>query len=513
MAQTGQPSSPGSPSSQSQGPANVTVVGTRRVLISLASVAVVAAVVYWLFLRSVQQEKQVEIGLNETRQLGQELNKFRSTTTQTLEVLPKSQEEVRERLTAVEKVLNDASEALNLLRQQSSEREASNAVTQERTTKLHHRGNTLRQELSELRTELGQWKNHPDNLMASDDGKRIAAAPELLLEFIAVEEDPCPSQSDIKSLQERLEDILVPVDRAHSKKDGSLVAAETLETTLDELEEHIQQAGRQFREQRRKVNDILDRSPELQASGGPTLQQALDAQLKAWDVERTQAVMERLELARKENDQIVADARAAAERLKAEELARVEKHMAVVEVRHIAEAAEDYAAKERERLQKRAADIARQELERAYSRDLQQIRTYLQPFLGDGYRQPGMDGRYTTSTTKGPVSLTALRGAQALDPGINGLATLTIAAERSDRTHSGWPRLKVSGQRLVQTGLGNRSVGPDQEFVQRAQDLLIKYGELMVKKRFACAVGYPWQWRNPSAGQSRTDGRSHCQST
>jgi DNA repair exonuclease SbcCD ATPase subunit len=449
----------------------------------LAAILVIAGIAYWLHFRILQQGEQIQEDRGKARQIGQELDDLKSETTQALKDLPESQEELRKRLAAVEKVLNDASEALNLLRQQANERQASNAISLARTTELHRRGQKMRETLKTLAEGLAQWKNSPDDLMSTEEGKRIAADSDLLLEFIAIDEDPCPSPGDVKSWQEQVEELLTRVDSAYDSKDGFFVAVEGLETKISELDETIREADGQFRDKRRKIAGILDRAPEVQSGGdGPTLQQAIDAQLKAWDAERAQAIKERMELARKENDQLIANAKAEAEKLKTEELARVEKQIGQVQARQIAEAAAEYARKERERIAERAAEIARQELERDYSRDQQSIQTFLQPFLADGYRQPDLNGMYTTSTTKGPVSLSALRATRALDPGIHGLAALSLVVERSDRPHAGWPRLKVSGERLVQAGLGIRPVGPDQEFLQRAQDLLNKYGELLVEK-------------------------------
>ena len=151
--------------------------------------------------------------------------------------------------------------------------------------------------------------------------------------------------------------------------------------------------------------------------------------------------------------------------------------------RHITEEAENIAQRERDRIRQRQEELAREQLEQEFERDKRQIETYLGVLMLPGYRQPGRQGSYTTSTEKGPVSLSALKAAGALSEDIHGIAAFTLAVERQDRPHSGWPRLKVSSDRLVQAGLGIYPVGPDQEFVQNAQRLLRKYGELMVDKR------------------------------
>ena len=288
---------------------------------------------------------------------------------------------------------------LNFLRQQANERKASNALSLARTTQLHYRGQKIRETLESLGKELAQRENGLDDLVASDKGKRIATNSELVLEFMAIEDDPCPLPSDVNSWQEQLEELVTVVDGAYAQKDGFFVATEQLATTISELHETVRKADRQFRDQRRKIVSILERAPKLQAGNdGPTLQQTIDAQLKAWDAEKSQAIKERMELARKENDQIIADAKAGAKKLTATQLAKVERRIGEAQARQIAEAAEDFATKERERIKKRADELARLQLERDYNRDLRQIQTYLQPFLGKGYRQPDLNGRYTVSS-------------------------------------------------------------------------------------------------------------------
>jgi len=87
------------------------------------------------------------------------------------------------------------------------------------------------------------------------------------------------------------------------------------------------------------------------------------------------------------------------------------------------------------------------------------------------YTAPGFT--YRPDDTKGPVSYSLIKSSGGLEPTRKGLGNLFfIAAGNSDRERGGLPE-GVGGHIASET-----PVAP----IERAQDLLIKYGELMVRK-------------------------------
>jgi hypothetical protein len=347
---------------------------------------------------------------------------------------------------------------------------------------LYFHGEKIRKRLRVLTDEFGQWNTRPDLLLTNDDGKRIAADPELVGRFMTTCEELCTTETDLAGYESRLERIMTPVTRAYKNEDAGFELTESWSADLEELEKEVDEAFKRFDEQRLDISAILKHAPEQAPEDALTLLDAINSERERRRDEKAKVIVETLREERLKHAQMIANAKAEAERLVAEANAKVERTLGEQTARNITEEAENIARRERDRIRQRQEELAREQLEQEFERDKRQIQTFLGVLMIPGYRQPGRQGSYTTSTEKGPVSLSALKAAGALSPDIHGIAAFTLAVERQDRPHSGWPRLKVSSDRLVQAGLGIYPVGPDQEFVQNAQDLLKKYGELMVEK-------------------------------
>ena len=59
------------------------------------------------------------------------------------------------------------------------------------TAELYFHGEKIRKRLKVLTDEFGQWNTRPDLLLTNDDGKRIAADPELVGRFMTTCEELC----------------------------------------------------------------------------------------------------------------------------------------------------------------------------------------------------------------------------------------------------------------------------------------------------------------------------------
>jgi hypothetical protein len=100
------------------------------------------------------------------------------------------------------------------------------------------------------------------------------------------------------------------------------------------------------------------------------------------------------------------------------------------------------------------------------------MQTYLVPFTAPGYTQP-QGGRFERTAQEGPVSLGKLAGSGFLEPTVNSLEGFyyaTTANAQNDRPHGGFP---VYGVKFATT----------QPLLQRIQDFLNKYGEIMVEEK------------------------------
>ena len=106
------------------------------------------------------------------------------------------------------------------------------------------------------------------------------------------------------------------------------------------------------------------------------------------------------------------------------------------------------------------------QLEREMTRDMAEIKGLLMAFTSPGFA-------YRADDTKGPVSFSKIKSAGGLEPTRKGLQALFfIATGNNDRPFGGLPQ-GVGGHITDAT-----STVP----IERAQALLKKYGELMVRK-------------------------------
>ncbi len=119
------------------------------------------------------------------------------------------------------------------------------------------------------------------------------------------------------------------------------------------------------------------------------------------------------------------------------------------------------------------ADLAQAQLERDFEKDLTEIKSLLRPMLVEGKTQPGNNRQLERVAASGPISLARLKGAGTLDGTQRGVSTLhfMFGAGGHDRELGGFPRCgSVAGK-------------AEEDMAWRAQELLIKYGDLMVKKK------------------------------
>lgn len=198
-----------------------------------------------------------------------------------------------------------------------------------------------------------------------------------------------------------------------------------------------------------------------------TLKQALESLDDQLEEERRALVAKQVEQAKQEAARVLADQEAAS-RLKIAEAERQAIEL-VGEQTAAKILAEAQAEKQRMEatMAEQKAKAAQEQLEAAFNRDLPEIRRYLVAFLSDGFELRG------SSAGKGPASWNAIVGEQVLQPGRPGMEKLMhVCTYKNDR-----PRGPIS----MYIGGDNGWAITDKEAVGRAQELLGKYGELMVK--------------------------------
>jgi hypothetical protein len=129
--------------------------------------------------------------------------------------------------------------------------------------------------------------------------------------------------------------------------------------------------------------------------------------------------------------------------------------------------------REREELEAR---IAQQKLKAEYGRDMATINSLLAPFLDDAITQPSRTNPISKGGPRKPTSLDALRSSGALAETDDGLEFLfKVGGHPANMRKKGSFPSFISPRPLQK--------GSEQALVQRAQQLLIKYGELLVADR------------------------------
>jgi hypothetical protein len=319
-----------------------------------------------------------------------------------------------------------------------------------------------------LEKEEARWRLQSEALRTSDDGKRIAADEAHATAFHALVLQRRPGPDEVKALRTRLEHFQAAVKQGRTDESAPIAPSQSWNAEVEQLERETAEAKNIFEEHNRQLVALLERA-ESAAAGESTLQDALNALRRTWDQEELAAVEAAVAQARKEGIEKLAKEKAEAQR-KADEAAAEKVRLAgEIAAQKMRDEIEKMKREEAARLEQVAAERKRAALEARFAKSLPEIRELLKPFISEGLTQP--DGRqFRPGGQKGPVSLAALKRNGMLEPNYESLDKLRVATtanKTNDRPLGSFPDLY---NKNWQTG------------VQRAQDLLNEFGELLVEK-------------------------------
>jgi hypothetical protein len=325
-------------------------------------------------------------------------------------------------------------------------------------------------------SEVAAFDAVVQSLLGGDDGKKVAGDPVQLARFRAVLEKDRPGRDLVERLRRAVTDLAAPVRASHENpKDGSN-PGDHVSAELDRLAVQLAGVKRAWEQDRRTVQAIAaDAKRGPHPAAGVTLDQAVRADAEAealalataTEKERARVRAEMRERQIKEAGELerkVEEARL--EKLRAGRLAeagRLQTDADLTTERGKDAAAAERAKLERERLLKKAKT--------------NEVRQALAPFLTPGYHQPfryaagamGM-GR---AVKKEPISLSKLQAVGALEQTIKGLQELAdVACHKDDDLRPRWG----CGAYAPWWSAGQ------QEMIQKAQDLLIELGPVMVEE-------------------------------
>ena len=329
------------------------------------------------------------------------------------------------------------------------------AIQQAKLLRIRKQGERIRKTWETLSTEQKTLSLTMAALGSDEEGKRIASSVELVDQFIALRETATPAADTSAELGEELTILLAPLEDI----DAAQIQSE-FRAALDDVANRIDTQLRAVQRDHR----MLKAMKSVASTRAPA------------DQDLATAIVARQEQLAESRIAEIADAAAKSRQA---EIDRVTKESAE-EQRKIAEAEREVERlEEQQRLDElnaikaaKQAAIAKARLEREFQQDLPQIRSLLRPLITEGLTQPGKNG-FVPADKKQPVSLAKLRGTGSLSPTAKARAGLYyIVGTMRDRDLGSFPRY---------TG-GAQDVQSKQSTMMRVQELVNKYGELMVEK-------------------------------
>jgi hypothetical protein len=321
-------------------------------------------------------------------------------------------------------------------------------------------GDSVREALTRFDSLTTLWKSKYEPLRTDDSGRRIAASPTHLVLALTVFGRERISDRQRAGWDEQLNQLLTPAaDR--DLKTPVVVSDDTL-ALMTRLMSTVKAAVKDL-ESDAAVLESAKLATASMTPSSDTLAQALEKRTIA---EKT-AELTRVEEGRKAALKKQADELAAIEQKKIDAETVIKKSAALVELQKI-----EYEKKQAELAlkaaeDKRKADLAKAQLLTEYEKDLPTIKATLPAFItsGKSYRQ---------KASNGPLSLAYIQGKGALEDSKTGMREFCrIAREINDRPAGPIPQF--SGSEFSWQQL-------DKDAVRKAQNLIIKYGTIMVEK-------------------------------
>lgn len=394
--------------------------------------------------------------------------------------LNQDSDKLSQRLDSMEKTLGGYDAQFRRLEETASQLPSRQALERANMLGLATQVKSTRPRLHKLKTMQTEWEVKIASLLQGDAGRRIVGSPTHLDLVTGLLDRERPTAEQLVQWESQLEQLGAPLEQAAQDEKAKISIVPEHAQQLTDL---IQQVVKSLAELERQqlLLDAVSKETEKAAPGTETLEEVLRKRRTAFEQDRAKQI---------------ADAKAQAEKSQTERLATLEKEaveadtrrkelkqqaeqaqadqLAKIEAEQIAEESRIKEAKQRAVVAGLKDEVLRLEeatrqaqLEQEFQQDLPNIKTYLCAYTEPGYA-------HRQDNTKGPVSLSYLKGLGALKPGLPGLTKLlSVASASSDRPKGALPHYIGGDLRN-----GNINTEP----VEKAQQLLLKYGDLMVKK-------------------------------
>jgi hypothetical protein len=323
----------------------------------------------------------------------------------------------------------DSSGAATALAAAEKRRAERHSLNKERAKTLLTRAERLREQLKLITEEASKWESVVEPLRTNDDGRFIAADPHWIDSFVESYQAQRVSPATEDELRERLDIVLLPVERAWERNDWSSPPDSEISIRFDELDTEVSAVVEQARQPRLAIETVLLAAKKEGKQADRTLGEAIEF----LSAERT------------------------AKQAREEQLARDREATKVEQERMVAAEAAEQLAKEEQEREKELLTLIND----------RKVRTLLQSFFQPGFLQP--DG--SISPQKLPVSYSMLGKQRCLEPSQAGLQhLLSFASDRRDDVRPRW-----------QGGEAAKLSSGDIEKFGMVQMILRDYGPELVK--------------------------------
>ena len=326
---------------------------------------------------------------------------------------------------------------------------------------------SLIQNVQNSKSELGK---RIKRLKASEQGAKIASSSKHIESFIWIENEYDSLDIESGEASEFIRDMQGFLQKVESRDDGSYTPQPFVSDRLSGFKVKFESERKKLTELQDALTSVVDAASELQPAS------LLDVALEKTRADHAATRAERIATGAKEGRQnatanLVEKSKAASKDLTTSEINLVNAKKTKAALKNNTDADEILAELELQIENDRIA-AAKRVLEQEFQRDLTDIKTYLAPFLADGRTHRG------GSPGAGPISYSYLTGKVVFDNTPQGLANFGIVGYSIRRNLGGFPG-PVAVDRM-KTGYPNSE--PTAQFLERAQHLLKKYGELLVEK-------------------------------
>lgn len=375
---------------------------------------------------------------------------------------------VTDRITHMESALGGQSRISDLSNLAQSEQ----AVLKANTAKHSATANAAVRDLGKLKDLQMEWAVLDAALMNGPAGHRIAGSAKHFPLVVDLWQSERPTAEQIVDWERELDPLTEPLLQAAA--DSTTIAiTEEHAKRLSDLGKELKTQAAEFERHKLLLESILRETSALPA-GTNTFAAALERR----STQSRQAEVDRLAAVR-------ATARAAAEKEQADQIARAERQLADEKSKQLlekiaserqlqADAAHVEELQRKAKMEglredsKRIQDAVQETLlDAQLQRDMNEIRGLLAAFVSPGFKHRNDD-------KKGPASLSVIKERKALEDTQTGMTGLLwLACADNDRPRGGLPYY-IGGY----VNWNETNAKP----IERAQELLNKYGELMVKK-------------------------------